>query len=1027
MSKAPTFQSIVFSLQHYWSDQGCLIWLPTNIEVGAGTMNPATFLHVLGPEPWNVAYVEPSLRPDDARYGKNPNRLGKHHQFQVILKPDPGDPQQLYLDSLSAVGIDLARHDVRFVEDNWESPALGAWGLGWEVWLDGLEITQFTYFQQAGSLDLEPVSIEITYGLDRILMALQDVDHFKDIRWNDRITLGDLQSDYEAETSRYYFENADIDRLQRLFDLYEEEAEHALESGLVRIAHDYVLKCSHAFNVLDARGTVGVTERARFFARMRALARRVASGWVERRRESDFPLLADDVRGWAAGALGQGNGGGGADAYTADAMASDSQRGAGRIAGAPPTAPTDLVVEIGTEELPPGDVEAALDYLRSALPNALADARLRFGSIEIQATPRRLVMLVTALAAAQTDIEEDVVGPPSRAAFDEQGRPTRAAEGFARSVGVDPSALRMVERGGEERVAATRREAGRLASDVLVDVIPRLIAATPAARSMRWNDSGQTFSRPVRWLLAMHGEHVVPIRFAGLDAGRITRGVRPLGSRQHSIVEAADYPKLMRSLGIILDPAARAQSIVSQIEAAAIELGGEIGANEALLGEVVQLVEQPKAVGGTFDPRFLELPNELLVGVMRKHQRYFAVHGSGGDLLPAFVTVANGAALDSEAVRHGNEGVLRARFADAAYFWELDGAQPLEAYRERLERLTFQADLGSMLDKTRRLELLVGRLADGSGADVEAIAVARRAAELSKCDLATAMVIDFTSLQGVMGREYALRSGEPAAVAVALYEQYLPRGAGDDLPSSEPGTLLAMADRLDSLVGLFAVGKVPSGAQDQYGLRRAAMAIVRILVEGRLDLALSACVDAAAAGLPVALSAEAREAVLTFLGTRFEGQLRAEGLPADVVSAVLCAVGDHPARAAASARTLAERVAAVGWTGTLTAFARCARIVAGQGGDPAALANTFDSSLLAEPAEYALAAAVDEVEDGLNRVDIALVLDALSDLAPVIDAFFEAVLVMAEEPAVRANRLALLARIVDLTAEVVDLSRMEGF
>jgi glycyl-tRNA synthetase len=277
-ANAPTFQDALARLERYWNEQGCLVWMPHNVEVGAGTMNPATFLRVLGPEPWNVAYVEPSIRPDDARYGENPNRVGRHHQLQVILKPDPGNPQELYLASLATLGIDLTRHDVRFVEDNWESPALGAWGLGWEVWLDGLEITQFTYFQQAGSLELEPVSVELTYGLDRILMALQGVGHFTELRWSSEVTLGDMLYDYEVETSRYYFEAADIPRLRELFGVYEAEAEATLDAGLVTVSHDYVLKCSHVFNVLDARGAVGVTERAQLFGRMRRLSARIAEG-----------------------------------------------------------------------------------------------------------------------------------------------------------------------------------------------------------------------------------------------------------------------------------------------------------------------------------------------------------------------------------------------------------------------------------------------------------------------------------------------------------------------------------------------------------------------------------------------------------------------------------------------------------------------------------------------------------------------------------------------------------------------------
>src|SRR3972149_6854391 len=279
-----TFQSIILTLQQFWAERGCVLWQPYYTQVGAGTMNPATFLRVLGPEPWNVAYVEPSVRPDDGRYGENPNRFQQHTQFQVILKPDPTNPQEIYLESLKAIGIDPRQHDIRFVEDNWEQPAISAWGLGWEVWLDGQEITQFTYFQQAGGQMLDPVSVEITYGLERILIGMLGLDHFKDIPWNDRLRYGDLLLQAEAEQSRYSLEQADINHMSTLFAIHEDEARAALEHGLVLPAYDNLLRCSHLFNVLDARGAVGGTERAAPFGRMRELSRTISEKYIEQRR-----------------------------------------------------------------------------------------------------------------------------------------------------------------------------------------------------------------------------------------------------------------------------------------------------------------------------------------------------------------------------------------------------------------------------------------------------------------------------------------------------------------------------------------------------------------------------------------------------------------------------------------------------------------------------------------------------------------------------------------------------------------------
>ncbi len=1003
-----SFQDAVARLERYWANQGCLIWQPYNVEVGAGTMNPATFLHVLGPEPWNVAYVEPSVRPDDGRYGENPNRMGRHHQYQVILKPDPGDPQGLYLASLAALGIDLARHDVRFVEDNWESPALGAWGLGWEVWLDGLEITQFTYFQQAGSVDLDPPSIEITYGLDRILMALQDAAHFKDLWWNDKVRFGDVLLAGEVQTSRYWFDLADVARLKQMYDLYDAEATLALDHGLVRPAHDYVLKCSHVFNILDARGTVGVTERARFFARMRKLSRRVAEAFVAERTDLAFPLGDDPAaRSWVAGAA-------------AAETPATHQADAG--AGTPPSVPADFVLEVGVEELPVADLDAALAALAERVPALLADLRLDHAGVTVLGTPRRLVVHAAMLHPRQPDLATTVVGPPVRAAFDADGRPTKAAEGFARSAGVTVGDLTTIEQKGEARLAAVRLDAGRAAGDVLADALPALIGGLPCARAMRWNASRQAFARPVRWLVALHGPAVVPVAFAGLVAGRTSRGLRP-ESRLLPIAAAEDHRKVMRTHGIQVDPGVRKAEIRRQIAALASSVGGHVPADPGLEDEVANLVEEPFALLGAFEPRFLALPDAVLKTVMKKHQRYFPVVDGDGRLMPHFVAVANRAGVDAAAVRHGNEAVIRARFADAAYFWKQDTRRPLADFTAALEGLMFQAELGSMRDKVARLERLTPLVGRRIGLPEPDLALAARAAALAKSDLTTAMVVDFTSLQGVMGAAYARLSGEPDAVAIAIDEQYRPRGAGDAVPATGPGTALALADRFDSLVGLFAAGLRPKGTNDPYALRRAALGIIAILVERALRLDVRVAIDDAAAGLPIAVTAAVKADVLDFLRRRLAFQLRESGHAADAVAAVIATQGHDPAAAAGDVRDLEAHIARPDWGATLTAYARCARIVRGRDD----VGRDVDAARLETPAERVLFDALAAATEGQSGASLNAALNALAALAPAINAFFDAVLVMADDPAVRANRLALAGRVAALPAPFADLSQIEGF
>ena len=467
MSQALDFQSLIMTLEKYWADNGCLIWQPYHTEVGAGTMNPATSLRVLGPEPWNVGYVEPSIRPDDGRYGINPNRFYQHTQYQVILKPDPGNPQELYLRSLEALGIDPVLHDIRFVEDNWKSPALGAWGLGWEVWLNGLEITQFTYFQQSGGQSLDPVSVELTYGLERIAMALQGARDFKEIRWNSAFSYGDVQLQSEEQFSKYAFELADVDHMRELFRLYEQEAQRCLDAKQTLPAHDFVLKCSHTFNLLDTRGAVGVTERAGFFHRMRDLSRRVADAYLEERQSLEFPWLDKNTS-------------------AAPGVAPVSK-------GDYPSQPAPFLLEIGTEELPPGDVVDAVNQLERSVPEMLDGLRLEGQGLKVWATPRRLVVFLEKLSDRQVDLEQVVKGPPKDRAYDQDGVPTQAAAGFASSKGVRVEDLEVKEIEGGEYVVAVERKSGLQAHEVLASALPQLISSIRFAQSMRWNDPNLAF------------------------------------------------------------------------------------------------------------------------------------------------------------------------------------------------------------------------------------------------------------------------------------------------------------------------------------------------------------------------------------------------------------------------------------------------------------------------------------------------------------------------------------------------------
>ncbi|WP_202880788.1 glycine--tRNA ligase [Kribbella amoyensis] len=982
-------QDALLALTKYWTDRGCMVVQPFNTEVGAGTLNPATILRVLGPEPWRVAYVEPSVRPDDSRYGENPNRLQTHTQFQVVLKPDPGNPQELFLASLEALGIDIHAHDVRFVEDNWANPATGSWGLGWEVWLDGLEITQFTYFQQAGGMTLDPVSVEITYGIERIMMALQGVSHFKDISYAPGISYGEAFGQAEYEMSRYYLDDADVDSQKRLFEEYASEARRMLDARLPVPAHINVLRCSHTFNVLDARGAVSTTERAKAFGRMRGLAREVAQLWAERRAELEHPLGLAELP-----------------------AAAPEPAEYPKVSGT-----RQLLFEIGTEEMPPSEVTKTADAVRTALTEKLAATRLGHGRISTYATPRRVVAYVTEVQAMEPDAERVVRGPRKSAAFDAEGNVTKAAAGFARGQGVEVGELHDLDVDGVEYVAVTKPDPGRGAAEVLSGVLAEIVSGLRSDKNMRWNDAKLSFTRPVRWLVALLGDQVVPVAVSSLATGRTTRVLRTAAQPTVEIAAAEGYLDLLRIHGIEADPARRRERIVADAQRLAGEVDGtvDVEGEAALVDQIVNLVEEPTAIRGGYSADYLELPAEILTTVMRKHQRYLPVRDADGKLLPYFVAVANGA-VDEDTVRAGNEGVLRARYEDANFFWKADLQTSPETMKAELEKLAFEERLGSMAQRATRIGRIAESLAETVGLDGDDLTTLRRAAELAKFDLGSQMVVELTSLAGTMAREYARRAGETEAVAQALYDMELPRSAGDPTPSTVPGALLALADRFDLLAGLFAIGATPTGSSDPFGLRRAAAGVVAILRDQPELRAITLPVGlAAAAEQIVAQGIEVPEKALgevaDFAVRRYEQQL-VDGDHDHLQVAAVLPLAMAPAIADETLAELQRQVATEGFADLVAVLQRVRRIV------PADVEAKYDPSKLTEPAEQALHQAVEKVGEAPSS--LADFVAAASVLVDPVTTFFEEILVMAEDEEVRAARLGLLATIRDLAAPVLD-------
>ena len=732
---------------------------------------------------------------------------------------------------------------------------------------------------------------------------------------------------------------------------------------------------------------------------MRDLARQVGELYLKQREEAGFPWLKHSSVGARHAVPLQGH-------------------------AVPLHEPADFVIEIGTEELPAQDVRAAIEQWQDAVPKVLADLRLTHDGVTVTATPRRIVAYVRNLAPRQEDRVVEVKGPPAKVAFDDEGRPTKAAEGFARSHGIPVESLEVRTEGKKAYVVGVKREPGRDAADVLAEALPDLIARLRFGKTMRWNETGVAFSRPIRWLLALHGEHVIPFEYAGLHSGNVTRGPRPLGSPERAIARAADYFPTMNDLRVVVDREERKRQVWAQVTALAEEVGGTVPEDPALLDEVTDLVEWPVALRGGFEEKYLSLPKDVLITVMKKHQRYFPiVHPETGEMMPYFIAVANGERKDMDLVRRGYEDVLRARYADAEFFVREDLKHRLEDFFPKLDTLTFQEKLGSMLAKQRRVERLTPVIAEALGLSPEEKVWAERAAHLCKADLATNMVIEMTSLQGIMGREYARHQGEPEPVALAIYEHYLPRFAGDALPETKPGIVLAIADRLDSLVGLFAVGLKPTGSADPYGLRRAALGLVHILIGREIPFSLRRHLADAAKLQPVPVSDEVLADVWAFIVDRLRVWLREQGLPHDVVEAVVAERGDDPYAAYRAARDLAEAVQAPDWPEVLVAYARAKRIVRD-------LEETYPLApeYYTEPAAKAL---YEAWQTARARVDadpeVPTLVAVLRDLKDPINDFFTHILVMAEDPEVRRARLALVQAVAALPDGIADLSKLQGF
>jgi len=692
----------------------------------------------------------------------------------------------------------------------------------------------------------------------------------------------------------------------------------------------------------------------------------------------------------------------------------------------------DFLLELGAEEIPASFIVPALEELSALLVSRIDEAGLKHGAVKTYGTPRRLTVYVEGVADRTDDVTKEVLGPPTRAGFDKDGKPTKAAEKFAESLKLRVDELGRSQTAKGEYLSAKVQETGRLAQDILTDILPGAVHGLNFKKSMRWGDVELSFARPLHWIVALLGEEVLPVIFADVKSGRTTRGHRFLAPGSIELRSPHEYEPALKKAQVIPSIAERKALLLERVNAAARAAGGELLEDPGLVDQVTQLVELPNPVVGSFEARHLELPPEVLVQEMKSHQRYFSLVDSNKKLLPKFIAVSNTPVKDEKLSLRGYERVLRARLADGRFFFDEDRKVSLESRLPKLERVVWQGKLGSYAEKVARFRTLAVSLAKQTGRDKD-IPTIERAAQLAKADLVTGMVGEFPELQGVMGREYARASKEPEAVAQAIFEHYLPRSASDAMPSQDAGALVGIADRLDTLCGIFALGKSPTGQADPFGLRRACIAIVNIVWARGLRFSLNAAVDEALSLLApklVGVNRKAgepspKDAVMEFFRGRLKNLWTEDHRP-DVVEAVLSAGFDDLVATRKRVEALTRLVGQTDFEPLAVAFRRVVNIVEKQGRD--VKGGAANPQKFTDDPERRLHAACTQargrVVDLVKVDDYASALKEITALKPDVDAFFDKVMVMAEDKELRENRIRFLMEIGALFNQVADFSKI---
>lgn len=1009
-----TFQEILRKLSTFWEKQGCIIHQGYDLEVGAGTFNPATFLRCLGPEPYKAAYIEPSRRPADGRYGENPVRFQHYFQYQVILKPSPTNIQDLYLQSLEEIGFDLKLHDIRFVHDDWEAPTLGAWGLGWEVWMDGMEVTQFTYFQSVGGIDLKPITGEITYGIERLATYLQGVDSTFDLQWSQDLTYGDIYHRNEVEWSRYNFEESNAAMWLKHFDDFEKEAKRLISAELPLPAYDFVMKASHAFNMLDARGAISVSERTGYITRIRHLAELIAAAYVKSREMQDYPLMGR----FATKKPGESS-----------ALPSTPKKWL-----SPSDSKGNFLLEIGVEEMPASFVQIGCQNLEKNLEKFFQEQGIGFEAIKTYGTPRRLAIHVKGLSLISKEQLIEKKGPQLTQAFDENGQLRQAGAGFFSSLDLPAPTRQQVEKGDisgieiqkikeTDYLFARLKKPGKATAELLQDNLSKIILGIDFPKKMRWADFDIAFARPLRWLVCLIDEEVLPFSVGDLAAGQFSAGHRQLDNKPVKIPSAGKYLSTLKEHFVLADIEERKANICQQLDALEKKIGAKIIERDKVIPQVLNLVEWPEVTFAEYDAAFLKIPKEVLISEMVEHQKYFPVADEKGELKNLFIITANN--TPSDLIRKGNQKVISARLKDGAFLYEQDLKTSFEEFDEKLKQVTYLKNLGSVHDKVKRIEKHADALHKLLPIG-EAVAL-KRAAHLSKMDLASSMVYEFPELQGVMGRVYALAKNEPKEVALAIEEQWMPKGERAELPATATGTLLSLADKIDNLLSCFGSNLKPTSSSDPYALRRQVLGMIRILIQKKLRLPLKEILRACYHNFPKGSLAEEETTLQDlegFIQNRIKSIFLEYGVAKDEIEASLSSGFNDIYDTFSKVKALHDfRNSSKQFSLLFEVYKRAKGQLNGQN------VSDFSEVLLKENAEKNLNGAFkgiqSDFEQALHSRNYETAYLKIAELQPKLADLFDQVKILDDDPKIRGNRLALLNKVFGLFGKLLDFSKIQ--